>query len=391
MTIADSASNQHTPSESNFVSPATISEVQDYFRAATKEARPVYVYRPGQPGGVKIDLSGLDRIDIDTANLVAVVGPGVTLRRLSDALKAHGLRFIPGDNPFYQDITIGRFYHQGCSNLAAKYGFAKHFLMGTQIVLPTGDLFKTGGKTVKNVTGYDLTRFMTGPYSNLGLPVEFLLKLLPLPEAKKRMIIRFSGTDALSDFVQELKKIEVIPAYLLWIDDKVQQLMQGTGPQDQLVLLELDGVAEEVQEQWQAVTATLQKLPVAGVEEAADGFGCWTDLFLPQSGFALTDELKFHQAEQKKFLAGFYDMTRNKNIGAGLFGQVAAGSLSVYFSAGDADRLDDINKIMALATEMGGCVAGKFQRMAGTVPASPLLLIERQMKKMFDPADILIG
>jgi glycolate oxidase len=179
---------------SQAVSPQSIEELQHVFRTSSDTGRPIYVYRKSNHDGLTIDLAKLDKIiEIDAANLVATVGPGVKLGKLAERLAEQGLRFIPADTPFYHDTTVGQLFYQGCSNLSSlKYGYTKHFLMGSEIVLPTGEVLKAGGKTVKNVTGYDFTRFFNAPYTDYGVTAKFLLKLLPLPETRKNIGATFT-------------------------------------------------------------------------------------------------------------------------------------------------------------------------------------------------------
>jgi glycolate oxidase len=169
MTASSSLENQEL--QQQLLSPSDAAQVQNIFRTALRQKKTVCVYMTPAPEDVKLDLSRMNRIiEIDSANLVAVVEPGIKMGDLRTALSKDGLRFVPADTQFHAGKTIGEFYYEGCSNISSlKYGAAKHFLMGSEIILPDGQLLKTGGKTVKNVTGYDLTRFMNAPYANFGV------------------------------------------------------------------------------------------------------------------------------------------------------------------------------------------------------------------------------
>ncbi|MDR3590671.1 MAG: FAD-binding oxidoreductase [Negativicutes bacterium] len=376
---------------------SNILEVQAAMQLAAKEGRQLYAYRSPVQDGIKLELSNLNRIlEIDTANLIATVDPGVKINQLNAALLEKGLRFIPGDNPFFGEKTVGQFYHEGCSNVASsKYGFAKHFLMGSEIVVPNGELLKTGGKTVKNVTGYDFTRFMNGPYSDFGVTVKFLLKLSPRPEMKKKVGIEFPGFDGLCGFVDALREMRIVPAYLFWIDAKTR-LMAGAenGSPNHLAVLELDGVSAEVDEQWGRVRLVLQSVRDASFDEtgASVNLSDWRELFSPTHGFSLTDEFKFHSEDQRHFIERFYTVTQNRKIRAGLFGQIGVGKLHVYFDQNDIGKAQDlIQEIIGLAKEAGGYVSGKYSRLSGQFQTTPLVLLEQEMKKKFDPARIFGG
>jgi glycolate oxidase len=374
------------------VSPQSIEELQQVLRISSDTDRPTYVYRKSNPDGLTIDLSKLDKIlEIDAANLVATVEPGVKLGELAGQLAKQGLRFIPGDTPFYQGKTVGELFYEGCSNLSSlKYGYTKHFLMGSEIVLPTGELLKTGGKTVKNVTGYDFTRFFNAPYTDFGITAKFLLKLLPLPETRKSMTATFPGTKELLAFVKDLKDSRILPAYLLWIDPNVQAIF-GAEKKGHLALLEFDGIAEEVTEQWQKATALLTKQG-GTIQETADGCGLaaakWSALYQPSDHYVLTDDCKVAFTGQAKLITAFYQLAQRSGVNAGLFGQVAEGKLSIALAASQPEQgfLDEVIKAV---TQAGGISAGKVHRLSGKNPTGVLAELEQRAKIAFDPKQIL--
>src|SRR5208283_862840 len=213
------------------VYPVDAHDIQKIIRDAVKKKNSISVYASTAQSDVGLSLTKMNRIlEIDSANLVAVVEPGLRLGDLAKALNTEGLRFIPAETPFYHEKSVGEFFYEGCSNISSlKYGAAKHFLMGTEIVLPDGQMMKTGGKTVKNVTGYDMTRFMNAPFACFGVTVKFILKLLPAAEAKQTVAAGFDETETVRGFISELKQAKIVPSYLLWIDPRTQALMDGKG------------------------------------------------------------------------------------------------------------------------------------------------------------------
>ena len=377
---------------SQAVSPQSIEELQHVLRTASNTGRPIYVYRQGNPEGVNVDLSKLDEImEIDAANLVATVGPGVKLGMLAQMLAKKGLRFLPGDTPFYHDKTVGQFFYEGCSNLSSlKYGSAKHFLMGSEVVLPTGELLKTGGKTVKNVTGYDFTRFFNAPYTDYGITVKFLLKLLPLPESRKGIAVTFDGVENMLAVVKGLKESRVVPAYLFWVDRNVQRFFQDDR-EGQLIMLECDGLQEEADEQCQNATALIKKHGGI-IREAYEGDGQtavkWGTLYRSVDKYILTDEYKMAFTCQTKFIKAFYEITQSSGVKAGLFGQLSEGKLHIAFEAG---RPDDafIEKVAAAVKQVGGISSGKYDRFTGKCSSGVLAELEQRAKVAFDPKQIL--
>ncbi|SDE22077.1 FAD-binding oxidoreductase [Sporomusa acidovorans] len=377
---------------SHSVSPQSIEELRHVLRTASATGRPLYVYWQGKSAGVTVDLSKLDEIaEIDAANLVVTVGPGVKLGTLAQQLAKWGLRFLPGDNPFYRDKTVGQFFYEGYSNLSSlKYGSAKHFLMGSEVVLPTGELLKTGGKTVKNVTGYDFTRFFNAPYTDFGVTAKFLLKLLPLPETRKGFAVTFDRVEKMLAFVGNLKESRVIPAYLLWMDGSVQRFFQDS-PAGQLIMLEFDGVQEDVDEQCQSAAALVKKHNGA-ICEAYEGDGQtavkWSELYRSADHYLLTDEYKMAFTCQAEFMQAFGEIAKNSGVEAGLFGQVSEGKLNIAFKAA---RPDDafIGEVAAAVKQAGGISSGKYARLQGKCPSGILGELEQRAKAAFDPQQII--
>lgn len=377
---------------SQSVSPRSIVELQGIVRIAANAGSPINTYRPGKHEGLTIDLSKLSEIiEIDTANLVATVEPGVELGTLAGKLREQGLRFIPADTPFYHDKTVGQLFYEGCSNLSSlKYGSSKHFLMGSEVVLATGEVLKTGGKTVKNVTGYDFTRFFNAPYTDYGITVKFLLKLLPLPETRKGLAVTFDGVETLLALVKDLKESRLLPAYLLWVDTCVQDIFQIDRP-GQLLMLEFDGLQEETDEQYQSAMALIKKHS-GTIHEVYDESGQtaakWSVLYRSGGKYILTDEYKMAFTAQAEFINAFYETAKRLGKKAGLFGQVSEGKLNIVFAEPKPDDtfIEEINTVVK---RVGGIAAGKYDRLTGKTQSGVLAELEQRAKAQFDPKLIL--
>lgn len=374
---------------SHATSPQSIEELQHLFRTSSEAGRPLYIYRQAKADGLTVDLQELNRIiEIDAANLVATVQPGVRLGTLARRLREQGMRFIPADTPFYHDKTLGQLFYEGCSNISSlKYGFTKHFLMGSEIVLPTGDLLKTGGKTVKNVTGYDFTRFFNAPYTDYGVTVTFLLKLLPLPESRRGLAAAFASLEKLLAFMRALRESRLVPAYLLWIDPGVQNLYQAGG-QGQLVVMEFDGLAAETAEQAQKTTVLAETYGGALYDSHDRLVSQWAPLYGQGGNFVLTDEYKLAFTRQEEFINQFYAIAEKFALQAGLFGQLAEGKLNIALSRPEPE-CGFLDAVRQAVIQAGGIAAGKYDRLAGRFGRGALAVLEQRAKAAFDPQMIL--
>src|ERR671914_58020 len=148
-------------------------------------------------GALTVVMTGMDRIlEIDRANLVAVVQPGIINAQLGRAVAEVGLFYAP-DPASFEMCTIGGNLAENSGGLrCVKYGVTRDFVLGLEVVLADGEVIRTGGKNVKDVAGYDLTGLFVGSEGTLGLITEATLRLLPIPPAKLTMIAFFTTVRA---------------------------------------------------------------------------------------------------------------------------------------------------------------------------------------------------
>ena len=166
-------------------------------------------------GGIVLSVAGMQRIkDIHFEDGVAVVEPGVITGRLQSEARKRGL-FYPPDPASLKDCSIG-------GNIATnaggprclKYGVTRHYVLGLEVVLPNGDILRTGGRTHKNKTGFDLVGMFVGSEGLLGVVTEATLRLLPLPPARASLSAAFATFREAADAVQAVFKAGFLPSAL---------------------------------------------------------------------------------------------------------------------------------------------------------------------------------
>ena len=170
-------------------------------------------------GGVVLVLTGMDNIlEIDTENLTAVVEPGVVTAELQRQVEKLGL-FYPPDPASKEYSTLGGNVAECAGGpRCVKYGVTKDYVLGLEVVTPTGDIIQTGGKTLKNVVGYDLTKLFVGSEGTLGIITRIILKLIPKPAAKKTMLVQFRAIDGAAQAVSAIIGAKIIPTTLEFLD-----------------------------------------------------------------------------------------------------------------------------------------------------------------------------
>ncbi|MGH9081880.1 MAG: FAD-binding oxidoreductase, partial [Acidimicrobiales bacterium] len=170
------------------VRPSTTAEVSRILAVADAERLPVVARGSGtglsggcRPSGdaIVVAFDRMDRVlDVDTDNHVAVVQPGLTLARLDDALRPAGLVYpvYPGE----MSASLGGNVATNAGGMrAVRYGVTRHHVLGLEMVLPGGEVLRTGGRYVKSSSGYDLTQLVVGSEGTLALVTEVTVKLVP--------------------------------------------------------------------------------------------------------------------------------------------------------------------------------------------------------------------
>ena len=188
-----------------------------------------------------------DILEVDEANMMVTVEPGVRTMDLHDACAARGL-FYPPDPASWKFCTIGGNIAENAGGMrAVKYGVTRDYVMGLQVVLADGTLLETGGKAIKNVTGYDLTGLFTGSEGTLGVITRVLLRLIPLPKARGVIRILFRSMDDGCATVQRMLQEDIVPSVAEIMDEVSLQAVATHRRMDLpagaacCVLIEVDG------------------------------------------------------------------------------------------------------------------------------------------------------
>jgi len=207
---------------------------------------------PMVAGGMVISLTRMNHIlEIDTENATVLTEAGVITADLQAAVEEIGL-FYPPDPSSIRHSTIG-------GNIACnaggprclKYGVTGDYVLGLTVVLADGRILKTGGKPIKDVTGYDLNGLFTGSEGTLGLVTEALLRLVAKPHYAKTALAEFAALDDASRTVTAILSAGIIPASLELMDrtalvciEEAMHLGLNTDVEASLII-ETDGADEQ--------------------------------------------------------------------------------------------------------------------------------------------------
>jgi glycolate oxidase len=199
-------------------------------------------------GGMTLDLSQMNkRLEIDQENMLAIVSPGVITREIHARAEAAGL-FYPPDPSSSNMSTIGGNISENASGpKGLKYGTTKDYVIGLQVVTPQGAIIRVGGKTVKNVTGYDMTRLIVGAEGTLGIVTEITLRLIPKPRARKTLLAAFPQVVQSGHAISAILGAGILPAAMEMMDNACIRAVEAYKPAGlpldaaALVIVEVDG------------------------------------------------------------------------------------------------------------------------------------------------------
>jgi len=227
---ARDATPLHSHPPAVVVNPASVDEVAAVLRLATRKRVPVVPRGAGSnlcaatvplTGGIVLVLTRLNRIrEINAEELLAVCEPGVPTADLASAAAAQGLLYPP--DPGSRSVsTLGGNVATCAGGLRGlKYGVTRNYVLGLEVVLPTGEIISTGGRLWKDVAGYDLTRLLTGSEGTLGVITEVTVALLPMPGHSACGVAYFRSLVEAGEAVTRVITGGIVPATLEFLDQR---------------------------------------------------------------------------------------------------------------------------------------------------------------------------
>lgn len=215
-------------------------------------------------------------LEIDPANLTVLVEPGVITGKLQREVEKTGL-FYPPDPGSVNVCTIGGNVANNAGGLRGlKYGVTKNYVLGVEMILPNGDLLKTGGKNMKDAAGYNLRDFIIGSEGTLGIITKILLKLIPKPTYSITMLAFFDKLNDAASAAAEIISAHITPSMMEFLDKTTIKCVEdythiGLPVNSEAVLLiEVDGRGSAVQEDADSIQLILKRHNCSSMKSAQD-------------------------------------------------------------------------------------------------------------------------
>ncbi len=408
------------------VIPEDKHQIADVLKYANMEGIPVVPRGAGTglaggsvpvEGGIVLLLKKLNKIiEIDKDNLLAVVEPGVVTGGLQSMVEELGLMYPPYPSS-YKTSTIGGNVATNAGGLRGlKYGVTKDYVLELEVVSPTGEIFKTGARTLKSVSGYDMTRLITGSEGTLGVITEITLKLMPKPEFTKSTLASFEDIKHAAKTVKEIINAGVIPVALEIMDkttlNAVEDFKHIGLPKDAdaVLVIEVDGVKEAVEKEVEHVEKIVKEngavsMKIAEDETARENLWEARASALPALArirpTTILEDATVPRSKITEMITAIQKIAEKYQIQIGTFGHAGDGNLHPTIltdekDAQEMERVEEaIEEIFKRALELGGTLTGEHGIGMSKAPFLKLetgdegFEIMQKIKNALDPNNIM--
>ncbi len=408
---------------------ATTAQVSEILKLAQRERVPVTPRGAGYGlsggavplcGGIVLSLEKMNRIiEIDRANLMITVQPGVLTGDIHRAVEAEGL-FYPPDPASLDSCSIGGNIAENAGGpRAVKYGVTKDYVCGLEAVLPSGAVIRAGGKLVKNVTGYNLLQLLVGSEGTLAVVTEIVLRLVPLPKVQVDLLVPFGRFQAAADTVADIIARRILPTAIEFMErDSLLSVERFLGREAPFrdaaahLLIQLDGNTREAVdadcEIVSEVCAAHGAEDALVAEDKATRDRLWEfrrkiiDALKRESPVNHMEDVVVPRAAIGALLAGMREIAARHDVRIVCFGHAGDGNVHVNVLKDDLaiERWRELvpvaqEQIYRLSLSLGGTITGEHGIGATRVRFLPLALddaqiaLQRAIRDAFDPNHVL--
>jgi len=408
------------------VSPASTGEVSAILALCNREGVPVIARGMASglaaatvpvDGGLILNLVRMNRIlELDRANMMVTVEAGIITAELQDQVEKLGL-FYPPDPSSIKHSTIG-------GNIACnaggprclKYGITGDYVMGLEVVLADGRVFHTGGKAIKNVTGYDLTSLFIGSEGTLGVVTEATLRLVALPEATRTARAVFPLLGDASKAVNTILWGGVVPATLELMDETAINVVEDylhlglPREAEAMLIIETDGDPSDAARDMELI-ASICRDGGASEFRVAENQAQSDELWRARRSISgalgrkrpnkLGEDISVPRSAIPDTIEGIKEISRRRGLPIVIFGHAGDGNLhpNILFDKNDTDEWERvqaaIGDLFALSVSVGGTLSGEHG--VGTLKkpylesdVGPIAIdVMRSIRRSLDPNGIL--
>ncbi|MDQ0177808.1 FAD-binding oxidoreductase [Bacillus chungangensis] len=406
--------------------PISTEETAGIVRLANRFKTPIYPRGSGTSlsggplpvhGGIVLDFSQWDdKLIINAEDLIATVSPGVITAKINEKANEWGLMYPPDPSSAHVSTISGNLAENAGGPRGLKYGVTKDYVIGLEIVTPEGDIMRTGGKTVKNATGYDLTKLIVGSEGTLGIITEATLRLIPKPLSSKTIMVLFDDLVDSGRVISKVLSSGIFPSKMEIMDRASIIAVEAYQPMglpmdiEAIVLLELDGHPEAIEAEVKKVKGTClevgaRDIVIAKDDEHARELWKARQLVSPaivrRKPTKISEDATVPRSQIPEMFRRLKEIENKYQIELVVFGHAGDGNLhpNIITDERDIEEMKRVEKaveeIFKAAIELGGTLSGEHG--IGNMK-SPFMEMElgrtglemmKRIKQAWDPNNIL--
>lgn len=373
------------------VRPKTTAEVSAVMKIAFAHNIPVTPRgaascRTGGPiplkGGISLSLERMiDVIELDEKNMMITVEAGVRTGDIYTLCAQKGL-FYPPDPASFKFSTIGGNIAEDAGGMrAVKYGVTHNFVMGLEVVLADGTIINTGGKSIKNVTGYNLTQLIVGSEGTLAIVTKATLRLIPMPKYRNTLQLLFPTLDGACDTIHQMLQAGIVPASAELMDRTclnaiaLHRKVDFPESTQACIVTEVDGSEEyEIKKQAEQIEAIATKngvleLRIAKTPQEADDIWAIRRVLSPAVGALapdrISEDISVPRNEFPEIVRRIRKIVEKYNLDFAVYGHAGDGNLhpSILCDMSDPEQASRVHKaveeMFAATLALGGTLSGE--------------------------------
>ncbi len=355
-------------------------------------------------------------LEIDERNLTAWVEPGVLTAAFQAQVEGKGLFYPPDPGSAAISTLAGNVAENAGGLRGLKYGVTKNYVLGMEVVLPSGDIVLLGGKNVKDVAGYNLKDFLIGSEGTLGVFTKLLLKLIPKPETSRTMLAFYPKLSDAAETVSDIIAAKISPAALEFLDNMTIRCVEEYAhlglPTDleALLLIEVDGHHVVVEEEAALIQQLCRKHRAREVKVAADAQEAMRLRSARKVAFSalarvrpttILEDATVPRSEVAPMLERIQQISKKHGLTFGNFGHAGDGNLHPTCLTDERDTAEihraeqAFEEIFEEAVKMGGTITGEHgtglskRRFLEKLTPPPAVEMMRRIKESIDPNSVL--
>lgn len=365
-------------------------------------------------GGVVLATGGMASIvEIDREELVAVVEPGVLLADLHAAVEAEGLFYPPDPNSVKICALGGNVAENASGPRCFKYGPTRDYVLGLDVVTMDGARLFTGKRTVKGVTGYDVTSLLVGSEGTLAITTRATLRLVPKPEMVATLLALFTDLTACGAAVGALVAARLRPRCIELLDAATLSAVRARGvPVDEragaMLILEVDGAGaacEAEMERVGEVCAEAGALDVLAAQDAARRERLWEARRMlsvatrMMARYKISEDVVVPRPRLPDLLRAVAAISEETGIRMLSYGHAGDGNLHVNLLWDDASLVpkveEALSRLFRAVVGMRGTLSGEHGIGSSKAPflsleqPDELIALQQRLKEVFDPRGLL--